>query len=396
MPVGVYVTGCGMISSIGLNFSEMISSVLSGKTGIGPISVLETNHRGKLLAGEIKLTDEELSLLAGIGLKDGITRTTLLGIIAAKEAIANAGLTNPADIALISGTTVGGMVSTEKYYQDFLVNDSRNEYIRSHDCGDSTERIALFLGISGYLATINTACSSAANAIMMGARLIKDGKASRALVGGVDALSKFTLNGFNTLMIVDADLCKPFDDNRNGLNLGEGAGFLVLESEDVIGEKEVLCELTGYGNANDAYHQTASSPDGRGPYLSMKAALYKSGLSADQISYINAHGTATRNNDLSEGMAIERLFSNKIPYLSSTKSMTGHLLGASGAIEAGISIIALLNDVVPPNLNFTTKMKELGIMLVPELIQGVELTHIMSNSFGFGGNNTSLIFSKCS
>jgi len=390
----VFVTGCGMISSIGNNFGEMEAAVFSGISGIGPISILDTHHKGRLIAGEVRLTDKELADMAGIALINGVTRTTLLGLIAAKEAIVVAGLTNLKELALISGTTVGGMVSTEKYYPDFLSNDSENDFIESHDCGDSTERIAGYLGIGGNYTTINTACSSAANAIMLGVRLIKSGKAERVLAGGVDALSKFTLNGFNTLMIIDPEPCKPFDDQRNGLNLGEGAGFLMLESEDVIGNKEVLCEISGYGNANDAFHQTALSPEGRGAYLAMKSALDVAGLSVSDIDYINAHGTATQNNDLAEGMAIQQLFMDQVPYFSSTKPMTGHLLGASGAIEAGICILAMRRGFIPPNLNFKTQMKELKIKPVTTAVSDGNIRHAMSNSFGFGGNNTTLIFSK--
>ena len=390
----VYVTGCGMISSIGNSFAETERSVLASQSGIGPITLLETGYRNRLVAGEIKHPDNELAEMAGMTLKPGITRTTLLGAIAAKEAIFQAGITDIKDLTFISGTTVGGMVATEKYYPDFLSNDTRNAFIESHDCGDSTVRIAEYSGIKGYLSTINTACSSSANAIMLGTRLIKSGKAKRVLAGGVDALSKFTLNGFNTLMIVDPNPCKPFDENRNGLNLGEGAGFLVLEAEEAVAGKEILCEITGYSNANDAYHQTALSPDGRGAFLAMKAALEKAGLNPGEISYINAHGTATQNNDLSEGIAIERLFGSKIPFVSSTKPMTGHLLGAAGAIEAGISILAMKNGCVPANLNFKVKMKELSFSPVTELMRNVNLLHIMSNSFGFGGNNTTLIFSR--
>jgi 3-oxoacyl-[acyl-carrier-protein] synthase II len=390
----VYVTGCGMITSIGDSFAEVEKSVMASKSGIDAISILETVYRNSMVAGEIKHTDEILAEKTGISLKPGITRTTLLGTIAAMEAISQAGLTEVKDLAFISGTTVGGMVSTEKYYPDFLSNDSRNEFIESHDCGDSTERIACFLGIKGYLSTINTACSSSANAVMLATRLIKSGRIQRAIAGGVDALSKFTFNGFNTLMIIDPNPCKPFDENRNGLNLGEGAGYLVLESEKVVGNKKNLCEVSGYGNANDAFHQTALSPEGRGAVLSMKAALTQSGLNPDQIDYINAHGTATQNNDLSEGKAIEQLFQPRIPFVSSTKSMTGHLLGAAGAIEAGISIIAMKNNIIPPNLNFDTQMKELAFSPVTEMIRNINIRHIMSNSFGFGGNNTTLIFSK--
>jgi 3-oxoacyl-(acyl-carrier-protein) synthase len=383
-----------MISSIGNNFNSMTESIFDGRSGVGPLTLLDSIHKDRLIAGEIKLTNAELAEMAGITLKNGITRTTLLGLIASKEALLQAGLSDLNEVAFISGTTVGGMVSTEKYYPDFLTNDSKNEFIESHDCGDSTERIARFLGMGGYITTINTACSSSANAIMIGTRMIKNGQAKRVLAGGIDALAKFTLNGFNTLMIVDTQPCKPFDENRNGLNLGEGAGFLVLESEEVAGDKEIICEVSGYGNANDAFHQTALSPEGRGAFLAMKLALETAGLFASDIDYINAHGTATQNNDLAEGMAIQRLFHPIIPPFSSTKPITGHLLGASGTIEAGICMIAMKNGIIPRNLNFETQMKELTIKPVSIVMENMKINHVLSNSFGFGGNNTSLIFSK--
>ncbi len=397
MPRQALVTGCGIISSIGINFRENLESLLKGRSGIGEIRLLDTRYRGILPAGEIGYTNDELTKMMNLGWEKGRTRTALLGIIAAMEAARNAGidLDDGLRTGLISGTTVGGMVASELYYLDFLNNDSRNEWIDSHDCADATERIARLLGIRDYISTINTACSSSANAIMLGVRLIRAGIIDRAIAGGTDALSKFTLNGFNTLMIHDQQHCKPFDEQRNGLNLGEGAAFLVIEREDLIRDRKPLCMISGYGNATDAFHQTALSPEGEGAYLSMKDALERSGLTTSDIGYINAHGTGTVNNDLSEGKAIERLFSSGIPHMSSTKSFTGHLLGASGAVEAVFSIISLLHDVAFPNLNFRNPMKELAFKPVEKAVYGSGIKHVLSNSFGFGGNNTSLIFSKC-
>jgi 3-oxoacyl-[acyl-carrier-protein] synthase-1 len=272
----------------------------------------------------------------------------------------------------------------------------RIRQVSGHDCGDSTEKIADCLGINGFLSTINTACSSSANAIMLGTRMIRQRKVQRAIAGGVDCLTKFTLNGFNSLMILDRKQCRPFDENRNGLNLGEGSAFLVLESEEAVGRsgKTILGEITGYGNACDAYHQTASSPEGKGAFLSMQKALEIANLAPEEISYINTHGTGTQNNDLSEGVAIERLFGKRIPPCSSTKSYTGHTLGAAGAIEAVISLLAMRYNCIFPNLNFTQQMHELSFSPVKKLQTGTPLQHIMSNSFGFGGNNSSLIFSR--
>jgi 3-oxoacyl-[acyl-carrier-protein] synthase-1 len=291
------------------------------------------------------------------------------------------------------------MDRSEHFYRAYL-KDNRKGRIRDvigHDCGDSTERIADNLGIKDFLSTINTACSSSANSIMLATRMIRQGKLDRAVAGGSDALTLFTINGFNSLMILDRQPCRPFDENRNGLNLGEGAGFLVLESEtSVIREnKPVLCEITGFGNSCDAYHQTASSPEGHGALMAMKNALETAHIATEDISYINAHGTGTRNNDLSEGNALEKLFMGKVPPCSSTKSYTGHTLGASGAIEAVLSVLALQNGWIYPNLNFSQKMNELGFTPVTGFLTGLPLRHVMSNSFGFGGNNSSLIFSKC-
>lgn len=400
MPRRVVVTGIGMISSIGKNIDETLESLKNLKSGIGLISILNTNYKGLIPAGEIHLTNDQLSELAGQKIPQIVTRTTLLGLIAAREAYRSAGLEPGADMGVktgvVSATTVGGMDQTEKYYLDFLQNDQYLPYVFTHDCCDNTEHISENLVISDHMTTISTACSSSVNAIMFGARLIKHGIVDRVIAGGTDALSKFTVNGFSTLKILDDKPCRPFNKDRNGLNLGEGAGFIVLEAEDLAlkDNRRIFCELTGYANANDAYHQTASSPEGLGPYLAMKQALEMSGLNPDQIDYINAHGTGTDNNDLTEGIAIERIFSPSIPPVSSTKGYTGHTLGAAGAIEAIFSILAIHKGILFPNLNFTKKMDELSFEPLTKLTTGVNVRNTLSNSFGFGGNDSSLIFSK--
>jgi 3-oxoacyl-[acyl-carrier-protein] synthase-1 len=401
MPRRVVVTGIGMISSIGKNIDETLVSLKTIKSGIGPISILNTNYKGLIPAGEVPLTNDQLAKLAGEHIPQVITRTTLLGLIAAREAYRSAGLEPGTDAGgvktgIVSATTVGGMDQTEKHYLDFLQNGQFLPYVFTHDCCDNTEHISENLGISDYMTTISTACSSSLNAIMFGARLIKHGIVDRVIAGGTDALSKFTVNGFNTLKILDDKPCRPFNKDRNGLNLGEGAGFIVLEAEELAlkDSRRIFCELTGYANANDAYHQTASSPEGLGPYLAMKQALEMSGLIPDEIDYINAHGTGTDNNDLTEGIAIEKIFSPSIPPVSSTKGYTGHTLGAAGAIEAIFSILAIHKGILFPSLNFTDKMDELSFEPLKELKTGVIIRNAITNSFGFGGNDSSLVFSK--
>jgi 3-oxoacyl-(acyl-carrier-protein) synthase len=226
--------------------------------------------------------------------------------------------------------------------------------------------------------------------------MIKNNLLDRVIAGGTESLTKYHLNGFNTLMILDRELCKPFDENRKGLNLGEGAAFLVIESEDVVKAtgKKVLCELTGYGNSCEAFHQTASTPEGKGAYMAMKEALDRSGLEPEQIDYINAHGTGTENNDLSEGRAIEKLFGDNLPKISSTKAFTGHTTSGAGGIEAVLSVLAITHNLIFPNLNFSEQMKELNFSPVTELLENIKVDHVLSNSFGFGGNNSALIFSR--
>lgn len=396
----VFITGIGIITAIGRNALEVLTSLIEGHTGVGHLSFIDSVYKDEIPVAEIKATNAELLDIAHPINKGYYTRTALLGMIAARQAISQAQLEKNElhNAALISGTTVGGMDQSEVFFKTFLANNNHGKIreVAGHDCGDSTEKIAREIGIQGFLSTINTACSSSANAIMMGARLIRQGRLKKAVAGGTDCLTKFTLNGFNSLMILDRMQCKPFDDNRNGLNLGEGSAFVVLESEEDVVQsgKTPLAEVIGFGNACDAYHQTASSPEGLGAYLAMKIALETAGITSNQISYINTHGTGTKNNDLSEGVAIERLFGNDIPHCSSTKSFTGHTLGAAGAIEAVISTLAIRNQCIFANLNFSDKMQELSFLPVQKFISDAQIDYVMSNSFGFGGNNSSLIFSR--
>lgn len=393
----IYITGLGIISAIGNNVSETLDALIHERHGIGNLQFVKT--RQTVPVGEVPLSDEMLLKRCGLPEHLKTTRTALLGLIAAKEAAENAGIhtTDGFRTGIISATSVGGMVVTENRWTDYLDPEKSGDwlsYIETHECGDSTEFIADQLGFKDYVSTISTACSSSANSIMTGARLIKHGILDRVIVGGTDSLSRFTINGFMTLMILDTEHCKPFDAERKGLNLGEGAGFIVLESERAAKNKKILAELSGYGNANDAYHQTASSPDGTGAYLAMEKAFRISGLKPADIDYINAHGTGTAINDLSEGTALERMFEKKIPLISSTKPFTGHTLAACGGIEAIFSILAIQHNLVPPSLNFKNKMAELNFVPVTTLKKDSTINHVLSNSFGFGGNTSALIFSR--
>lgn len=391
----VAVTGMGIISAIGSTVAETFHSLVTSSSGIGKTDFVDTKWSSNRLFGEIKKSNEELLEVLGLTENDALPRTALLGCYAAKLAYEHISDLNECREGFINATSVGGMDTTEKYWLDFKSGSNNLNYVLNHESGNVTNAIARYIGINGFVTTISTACSSAANAIMLGARMIEAGKLDRVIVGGTDALSKFTINGFNTLMILTDTYNQPFDKNRKGLNLGEAAAYLVLESDELVrkNNRKVLAYVSGYGNANDAFHQTASSETGEGNYLAMEKALAVAGLSVADIDYVNAHGTATPNNDLSEGIALERLFGSDLPEVSSTKPFTGHTLAAAGSVEAVISILALQNSCIFPNLNFETAMGEISFQPQTTL-KKKHLNHILSNSFGFGGNCSSLIISK--
>lgn len=385
----------GLISALGDNVVQNRTALSAGKCGITNLELFLSKYTGILPCGEIKIPTETLRSRLNTH-EQGITRTSLLALHAFNEATLDAALTpsqlTSPDTALIGSSTVGGMCLTDELYQDAQRGEQGSEYINSYDCASVTMYLQQRFKMTGVINTINTACSSSANAIMYGARLIKSGLARRAIVGGVDSLTKFTINGFNALHILSPVTCSPFDDGRKGLNLGEGAAFIILEKEEDCINKKKYAELTGYCNSNDAYHPSSLSDTGDGPYLAMKGALETAQLSPANIGFINAHGTGTENNDLVESRAMIRLFETP-PSFASTKSNVGHTLGAAGAIEAVYSILNLYHQEIYAGLNCKVRIPETGLMPLNEY-KKVSLHHVMSNSFGFGGNCTSLVFSK--
>lgn len=398
----VFITGYGVITAIGGNGPENFISLRDKRCGFGRLQFLETLHRDDIYCCEVKSSDDELCRRAGVTTGSGYTRTTLLGLIAVKEAIASAGLTDQemSNAGLISATTAGGIRELETHFRELQNPETTGDFLAfldTADPGEHTERLAEILKMKRYLATVSTACSSAANSLIFGARQIKNGLADCMICGGSEALSKVTINGFNSLMILDREHCKPFDQNRCGLNLGEGAAYLVLEGEKSLlrSGRKAIAELRGYANVNDAFHQTASSPEGAGALKAMRKTLDMAGLERSSIDYINAHGTGTENNDLSEGLAIQTLFGSDTPPFSSTKPYTGHTTSAAGSVEAAFCLMAFENDVIYPNINFQQPMEELSIQPVTEFKPNAGLKTILSNSLGFGGSATSLLFAKC-
>jgi 3-oxoacyl-(acyl-carrier-protein) synthase len=403
----VFITGMGVISAIGNTIAENHKALAAGSCGITKSMNFPSRYAGVLPFGEIFLPTEDLKEKLKVT-DAGVTRTTLLALHAFQEAILDAGLSDEqlmsSDTALVGATTVGGMCLMDQMFSDANKDSGGSDFLSSYDCASVNMYLQAHYKMRGIVNTINTACSSSSNAILYGARLIKNGFAKRAIVGGADSLSKFTINGFNALHILSPEVCTPFDRDRQGLNLGEGAAFLILEGEEALaqrkeaiahgedtsGHKKVYAELTGYCNTNDAYHPSSLSGDG--PFLAMKGALRSAQLDEGQIDFINAHGTGTENNDAVESRVMLRLFGVP-PVFSSSKSNIGHTLGAAGAVEAVYSILNLVHQEVYAGLNFTNPIPDTGLRPVAAY-QKMPLHHIMSNSFGFGGNCTSLIFSK--
>ena len=394
----IYITGAGVVSAIGIGKSETLVSLRKEESGIRQMRYLPSIHRD-LPVGEVQLSNEEMMQMLGVSQNLFLTRTALIGRMALREALEQAGLAGDKlnEVPFISATTVGGMDRRELYYGKEREFNSGYAYalLSTHNCADCTEMIADYFGKFAFLSTVSTACSSATNAIITGANMLRCGMAEMVVVGGAECLTMFHLNGFNTLMILDHQPCRPFDRDRAGLNLGEGAGYLVLETAASVKKRGVqpLCQLSGYGNACDAFHQTASSPDGEGAVLAMQEALALAGLQPSDIQYINAHGTGTPNNDESESHAIRRVFGDHLPPISSTKSFTGHTTSASGSIEAVLCILAIQNQFLPVNIHWQTPMEN-GIIPVTDPHPQTEIKHVLSNAFGFGGNDSSLILSK--
>ena len=387
----ISVTGLGVISAIGLDLEQNHNALRSLSSGISKINLIEGLSQD-FLGGEIKLSNKELAEIAfGKDVNEKLPRSLLLSLIAAKQAWGSNKPNSRIRTAMIGATTIGGMDLTEQYFK----TKESVESLHQHPCGIVTDYLANYFQLEDFKTTVSTACSSSANAIMLGSRMIKNNLLDRVLIGGGDALTKFTINGFNSLRIYDNEPCKPFDNNRNGLNLGEAAGYIILENNKSIAitKNNKIASILGWGNANDSFHQTASSPNGEGAQKAMQIALEEANLLPDDIDYINAHGTATPNNDLSEGRAIETLF-GETKLFSSTKAYTGHTLAAAGIIECIFSILSIQNNTIFPVLNNNEKMSELKIIPVKKLMKNVKIDTVLSNSFGFGGNNATIIIGR--
>ena len=395
----VAITGIGIYCSTGRNVEEFLQSLKEGKTGIGPITLFDTSKYPCKIGAEIRDYEPE-KFFEKKELKK-ISRADQFALIASEEAVKASGIDSyPAEeIGVCLGAGAGGMFEAETYHREILVKGkSRPSLIWPFIPSFTTDRVAEHFGFSGPKFTITTACSSSATAIGYGADLIRSGRCRAVLCGGSEALSELTFGGFNSLKAMDPSPCKPFDRKRAGMSLGEGAGILILEDLDEAVKRgaRIYAEFLGYGIGGEAYHITAPEPTGMREARIMREAIEEGGITASEVDYINAHGTGTPLNDKVETLSIKNVFgesAHSIP-ISSIKSSVGHCLGSAGAIEAITSILSIIYQFVPPTLHHEKGDEDCDLDYVPGKSREMKVEVVLSNSFAFGGNCTTLVFGK--
>jgi 3-oxoacyl-[acyl-carrier-protein] synthase II len=395
----VVITGMGIFCSIGKNVEEFLHSLKEGRSGIGSITLFDTSKYPSKIGAEIGNYEPE-EFFSKKDLKR-LSRTDQFALIAAEEAIKDSRIQSfpPEQAGVCLGAGAGGMFEAEAYHREILLEGkSKPSLLLPFVPSFTTSRVAERFGFSGAKATVTTACSSSATSIGYGADLIRNGKAKAVLCGGSDALSELTFGGFNSLKAMDPSPCRPFDRRRAGMSLGEGAAILVLESLDEAAKRgaKIYAEFLGYGIGGEAYHITAPEPTGTAEARIMGEAIEESGVKPSEVDYINAHGTGTPLNDKVETLSIKRAFGERahsIP-VSSIKSMVGHCLGSAGAIEAVASILSIIHGFVPPTVNHQEGDQDCDLDYVPGKPRHMEVNVVLSNSFAFGGNCTTLVFGK--
>ena len=406
----VVVTGVGMLSPIGNSVEENFAALLEGKCGVAPIRYYDTEGRRVKVAAELKNLDlEEHFSVKELRRRD---RFVTLALLAAKEAMADSGITenemfDAKRVGCVLSTGGGGLGTIEKEYAKGETKgfDRISPYfVPGAITNIAAAEIAIAYGLKGFCNTVVTACAGGTNAIGEAYRSIKDGYQDAVVCGGSEScISEFGIGGFTVINALSDTgnpnrASIPFDAGRNGFVMGEGAGILVLEELEHAKRRgaKIYAEVTGYAANCDAHHVTSPLPDGEGAADCMLEAMKSANLCPEQINYINAHGTSTKMNDSSETRAVKKAFGEAaytVP-MSSTKSMTGHLLGASGAVEAIYTVLAVNRDYIPPTIHFENPDPECDLDIVPNEGRKATVQHAMTNSLGFGGHNASLIFSK--
>jgi 3-oxoacyl-[acyl-carrier-protein] synthase II len=390
----VAIVAAGVVSPLGFGLAETLTSLRNARDCVRPVTRFDVANCRCKTAAEIQ--DKRLESRGRNGRKGArLHRASHMMTAALEEAVGQDNGFKP-ELTVI-GTTSGGMSFGEDYYRALHQHRSLHraaKWVANYPPQKPVLDALEAFGISSPCRIIANACASGTNAIGHAFACIQSGKYERVLTGGYDAISELVFVGFDSLQAATPEKCRPFDRDRSGMVLGEGAAILALENSDVARKRgaEILGEIIGYGISTDNHHLTQPDPSGSGPRRAMEQALQSAGLIPDKVDYINAHGTATPFNDAAEGKAIAELF-KRVP-VSSTKSMIGHSLGAAGAIEAVICLLALQGQFLPPNINFRAPDRDLDIDIVANGSRDAKIDIALSNSFGFGGTNASILIRK--
>lgn len=396
----VAITGMGLVTPHGIGKAIAWTKTLAGESGIRPITLFDTGGYRTKSAGQ-------LPELPGVSWRrcraSRVDRASRILYHAAAEAVQESGIRagawDPSRAVVALGTTLGGMTSGERYHAAYLQKGperARASAVLDHLAHLQPLRLMEEFGLAGVPRLFSNACASGANAVGHGFRAIRDGRADLALCGGYDPLCEFSFAGFHALQALTTGLCRPFDRNRSGLTLGEGAGILVLEAWERARSRgaRILGEVVGYGESNDAYHMTRPDPEGTVAAAAVRRALEDAGISPDLVDYVNAHGTGTPFNDAAETAALHAALGprgREVP-VSSTKSMIGHLLGGAGAVEGIVTVLALGARMLPPNANYETPDPACSLRIVRAAERPERMRVALSTSFGFGGANAALLF----
>jgi len=387
----VAVTGLGVVSPFGAGVKAYWEGLTGGVCAIRPLTLIDTEGFRCRIGAEVP---------DSIGGSARRSRADRFALAAAREALDDAGIgrADRADTALIVGAVGGGMLEAEAWYWQRARGAAAAPPRVVASCFPSShvDVVGSVLGIGGPRETVVTACSSGAASLAMAADLIADGVVSVALAGGVDALTRICFMGFNTLKLLDPSPCRPFDRDRRGMSIGEGAAFVVLESIERARARDarVYAELTGYGMSTDAFHVTSPHPQGEGMIRAMRAALEQARVTPADVGYANAHGTATPQNDRIEAHALRDVFGEGGLLVSSTKSMIGHTMAAAGTLEAVATVLALGHEIIPPTARLENTDPDIPFDCVPRVAREAAVEHAISNSFGFGGQNVTLVFRR--
>jgi 3-oxoacyl-[acyl-carrier-protein] synthase II len=395
----VVVTGLGAVTSLGKDLASTWEGLVAGRSGIGPITLFDASAFRTQLAAEIKELPDGIEP----SLRRRLSRTDIAGLAAAAEALADSGLDLAREdlsrVGVVLGAGVSGLLDSENYLRDLLAKGPRGARptrVLNHPPDQTTDRIAERWGFLGPRSSITTACSSSATALGYAADLVRHGYCDVVVTGGADTFARLTHGGFNALRSVDPEPCRPFDRRRKGLTIGEAAGLLVFEEEEHAKRRRATlrARFLGYGVTSDAHHMTQPEPTGEAGARTLAACLNAAGLNPEDVDYVNAHGTATPQNDSAETAAIKRALGARayeIP-VSSIKSMIGHCLCSAGAIEAVATVRTIETGVVPPTINWGERDPECDLDVVPNVAREARVRVALSNSFAFGGNSTVVAF----